>query len=482
MSPVTKESVVEIKDRPAAKSGDAAPTRALAAFAARLALAAIPPAVVTRAKDLLLDYISTVVPVVQEEPAQKLIRFAKSVGGPPESRIIGSGVSVAAPWAALVNGAMGHMAELDDTHRGTMAHPGDSVWAAALTMGERQGASGEEFLAAAIAGYEVALRIGEAVMPDHYRKGWHTSGTIMSFGAAATAGRLLKLDQTAMAWALGTAGAQASGNFAHLAERAMTKDFNCGHAAKSGVIAAMLAAEGFTGPTDVLESPRGFMALYGGDNNHPERLTAGLGTAWKIMEVAQKAYSACRYIHPSLDAVLALQNEARFTHADVKHIKARILSTGAALVNDPVPWEGNKGLQGTRFSTQFNIAVALLHGRQGLWNLLDKKYPFEYRDSAEIRGIMKKIEVIPDAELDLNFPDQWSTVIEIELAGGKRLSRRVDYPTGEPENPMDQPMLAEKFRSLTSLAGWSEAKSGGLIPVVYGLDKAKSLAGLLEYL
>lgn len=481
MSAVTQKSVVETADGPGAQAGDTSPTRALAAFAANLTLAAIPPAVVSRAKDLLLDYISTVVAVVPEEPAQKLTRFAQAVGGPPESRIIGAGVSVAAPWAALVNGTMGHMAELDDTHRGTMAHPGDSLWATALTMGERQKASGAEVLAAAIAGYEVALRIGEAVMPDHYRRGWHPSGTIMSFGAAVTAGRLLKLDKTAMAWALGTAGAQASGNFAHLNERAMTKDFNCGHAAKSGVIAAMLAAEGFTGPTDVLESPRGFLALYGG-NNRPQRLTEGLGAAWKVMEVSQKAYSACRYIHASIDAVLALRQETGFASGDVRHITARILKTGAALVNDPVPWEGNKGLQGTRFSTHFNIAVAMLHGRQGLWNLLDKKFPLQYRDAPEIRAFMKKVEVIPDAELDRNFPDQWSTVLEIELADGRKLSRRVDYPTGEPETPMPESMVAEKFRTLTGLAGWSGEKAGALIPVVRGLDKATSLEGLLNYL
>ena len=117
------------------------PTRALAAFASNLTLAAIPPTVVAKAKELLLDYISHAVAVVQEDPARKLIRFAKAVGGPPESRILGTGLSVAAPWAALVNGTMGHMAELDDTHRGTMSHPGGSVWAAALAGGEEQGAA-----------------------------------------------------------------------------------------------------------------------------------------------------------------------------------------------------------------------------------------------------------------------------------------------------------------------------------------------------
>ncbi len=461
--------------------GDNSPTRQLAAFAADLRITAIPPRVVTRAKELLLDYIGHTVAVVEEDPAQKLIRFAKSVGGSPESRIIGAGVSVAAPWAALVNGAMGHMAELDDTHRGTMSHPGDSIWATNLALGEKIAASGADLLAAAIAGYEVGLRVGEAVMPDHYRRGWHPSGTIMAFGAAATAGRLLGLDHNAMAWAFGTAGAQASGNFAHLAERAMTKDFNCGHAAMSGVIAAMLAREGFTGPTDVLENPRGFLTLYGG-NNHPELLTEGLGITWKTMEIAQKPYSSCRFIHASIDALLALQEEAHFTHSDVRRVTARILRTGASLVNDPVPWEGNKGLQGTRFSAHFNLAVAMLHGRKGLWNLLDKKYPLEYRDSPKVREIMKRVEVIADAELDRNFPDQWSSVVEVDLESGQHLSRRVDYPLGEPETPMDQSMQAEKFRRLAGIGGWSEAKINEFISSTQAFEKAPALDALLRYL
>lgn len=461
---------------------DNSPTRRLAAFAADLTSALIPSRVMARAKELLIDYIGHTVATTQEEPAQKLIRFAKANGGPPESRVIGAGVSVAAPWAALVNGAMGHMAELDDTHRGTMSHPGDSVWATALAIGEKVGASGADVLVAGIAGYEVALRVGRAVMPDHYRRGWHTSGTIMSFGAAVTAGRLLKLDHRPMAWALGTAGAQASGNFAHLTDRAMTKDFNCGHAAKSGVIAALLAHEGFTGPTDVLENSRGFLALYGSKNNHPELLTQGLGTTWITMEVAQKPYSACRCIHASIDAILALRQEASFTPNDVQHVTARIFSTGAALVNDPVPWEGNKGLQGSRFSAHFNLAVAMLHGRKGLWNLLDKSYPLQYLQSPEIREIMKSIEVIPDVELDLNFPDQWSSVVEVRLRNGKHLSRRVDYPLGEPETPMDAAMQADKFRRLTGLAGWIESKANEFISIANGLDKAQDLAPLLRHL
>lgn len=459
---------------------DAAPTRALAAFAADLSFKSVPGTVIEKAKALLLDYVGTSVAVVHEDPAQRLIRFARSVGGPAEARIFGAGVSVAAPWAALVNGALGHMAELDDTHRGTMSHPGDAIWAAALAIGEKTRASGAQVLTAGIAGYEVALRIGEAAMPDHWRRGWHTSGTLMSFGAAIAAGSLLKLDRTAMAWALGIAGAQASGNFAHLEDRAMTKDFNCGHAAKSGVISAMLAQEGFTGPTNVVESPRGFLALYSADR-HPERLTRELGKAWRMLEVAQKPYSSCRFIHASMDAALALQQEFGFSACDIARVKARIFAAGAAIVNEPTPWEGDKGLQGTRFSAQFNLAVALLHGRKGIADLLDPQWPLRYRDNPELRAFMKKIEVIPDVSLDLVFPEQPS-IIDIELTDGTTHNRKVSFPLGDPESPLDHAALAEKFSRLSALAGWNDAKAAAFIDLASRLEREESLNGLLAFL
>lgn len=460
---------------------DNAPTRALAAFAATLIPQQVPPEVIDKAKALLLDYVGHTVAAAGEDPAQRLMRFVAAMGGAPQARIIGSTLRVPAPWAALVNGAMGHMAELDDTHRGTMSHPGDTMWAAALAVGESVGASGLDTLVAAIAGYEVALRIGQAVMPDHYRRGWHTSGTLMVFGAAATAARLLGLDATQTAWALGTAGAQASGNFAHLPERAMTKDFNCGHAAKSGVIAALLAREGFTGPTNVLESPRGFMALYGGQTQ-PALLTEGLGQSWRILEVAHKPYSACRHIHAAIDALLALRAQAGFGAAEVESVVARIFRTGAWFVDDPVPWEGDKGLQGARFSTQFNLAVALQDGPAGIASLLDSRCANAYLASDELRRLMKRVSVVHDAELDRSFPDQWSSIAEVTLKDGRRLSQRVDYPLGEPENPVSDAMLDDKFSRLTALVGWPAERAGKAISAVRRIDREARLDGLLQQL
>ncbi len=453
------------------------PTRQLAAFAAALRAETIPPEVMWKARQLFADYVCTTVAAASEEPARKLQHLARTLGG-SGSGILGTDIRVAAPWAALVNGAMGHMAEMDDTHRGTMSHPGDSVWATALAL-TTGNLDGEAFLAAGIAGYEVGLRVGEAVMPDHYRRGWHTSGTIMAFGSAATASLLLGLDARQTGWALGTAGAQASGNFAHLTERAMTKDFNCGHAAKCGVIAALLAKEGFTGPTDVLENPKGFMRLYS-DTRFPERLVRELGQSWRILEVAHKPYSACRHIHASLDALQAILSEHNLTRADVAHVTARIFSIGAAYVDDPQPWEGDKGLQGARFSAQLNLAVLLRHGQDGLLRMMDSAHTLEALQSQELRETMRLIEVVHDRELDANFPDQWSSVVIVEDRAGNRFSQRVDDPLGEPEFPLSEQQLRGKFEKLLSLAGWDGARIDRTWNAIARPDAALDLRAVLS--
>ena len=433
-------------------------TRRLASFAAKLRPEHIPPNVMWKARQLFADYVCTAAAAVSEEPARKLQMLAKALGG-TGAGIIGTDIQVAAPWAALVNGAMGHMAEMDDTHRGTMSHPGDSLWAVALALTTADSDS-KAFLTATIAGYEVALRIGEAVMPDHYQRGWHTSGTIMAFGSAVTAALLLNLDADQIGWSLGTAGAQASGNFAHLTERAMTKDFNCGHAAKSGVIAALLAREGFTGPSDVLENAKGFMRLYG-DRIFPERLVQDLGRSWRILEVAHKPYSCCRHIHASLDALQAIIVKNNVTTADVAGVTARIFSTGAAYVNDPHPWTPGKGLQGARFSAQLNLAVLLLWGQPGLLRMMSSAGTMAALQSPDLREVMRSINVVSDDELDTNFPDQWASIVIVRDHAGREFSHRVDYPLGEPEFPMSEQQLFDKFSQLLSQAGWSKSRVEG---------------------
>ena len=428
------------------------PTKELCEYLTGLEYDHLPSEVVIKAKDCLLDYIGYTSYGYDERPAQILGAALRDMGGREECTVIGQSWRLPAMNAAFLNGAMGHMTELDDTHRGTGSHPGDSILPAAIAVAEREGASGKELITAIVAGYEADIRVGEAVMPSHYAKGWHISGTINTFGAAVAAGKLLKLDSMGLAQAIGIASGQAAGNFAHVQERGMMKDFNPGRAAANGVFSAFLAQKGFTGSTMALEHPKGFCALYS-DTVHLDRLTAGFGGPFKILEVGHKPYPGCRHIHPSRDALLSILEEHGPIHLDeVRKITARLLSIIAADIDDPSPWTDGKGIYGPAFSAQFNLALAFLEGEKGLrrW-LIDNTYALEKEEDSRLKRLMGKIEVVPDEELTKSWSAKWSSILTLETTRGT-FTKRVDYPKGEPENPLTRQELEEKFTLLAARA------------------------------
>jgi 2-methylcitrate dehydratase PrpD len=467
-------------------------TQALSRFATDLKFDTLPKSVREKARLTLLDYLGTSLLAAQERPACILREVVRELGGTPEASVIGDKLRTNAPWAALINGALGHMCELDDTHRGSDCHPGECVWAAVLAAGEQVGTSGRDAVTAAVAGYEVAIRIGEAVMPSHTDRGWHASGTITTFGAAVAAGKLLGLDAAGMASALGIAATQTAGSLAYIGDRAMTKDFNPGRAAMNGVLAARLAARGFTGPIAALEHAYGFGALYASDwhpevvfgssNGRPplESLVTGDGGRFAILEVAHKPYTACRSSHSAIEATLGICEENGLQASDVRRVIARIYRAGADYVNDPTPWEGSKGLQGARFSTQFNLAVVLRERRAGLDALLDSEEVRRRLDDPTLRAEMSKVEVIPDEELNADWPRSFPTIVELETVGGARFIRRVDFPTGEPEAPISASDLERKFRRVTGLARLTDGAQTQAIRFIQGLDNLSGLTDLIQ--
>ena len=201
-------------------------TQVLSDFLGGARFETLPSSTVLRAKTFLLDYIGYAASAVDSDCGRVLRETVGGFGGIAEATVIGSDERTSVVWAALLNGALGHVNELDDTHGPTQSHPGCAVIPACLAVGERVDCDGKQFLAAMIAGYDMSLRAGYAVMPTHYTKGWHPSGTVQTFGAAVAAGRLLGLDGMALRHAIGLAGTQAAGNFAHTSVRGMAKDLN----------------------------------------------------------------------------------------------------------------------------------------------------------------------------------------------------------------------------------------------------------------
>jgi 2-methylcitrate dehydratase PrpD len=456
-------------------------TRELVTALHGLTFEALPGPVVAKAKELFLDYLGYASTAAKEEPAAILWDTVIELGGRPECTVIGHAPRTSCLNAALVNGAMGHMAELDDTHRHTQSHVGDSVIPAALAIAERRQLGGKPLLGALVAGYEAAIRIGESVMPTHYVKGWHPSGTVNTFGAAVAAGKLLGLDPDRLLHAVGLAGAQAAGNFAHIQARGMAKDFNPGRAAANGVLAALLAQRGFSASTDVIENERGFWRLYA-DNVVPACLTEGLGTRFEILEVAHKPAPGCRCLHSSRDATLDLCERHGIAAPDIERITLRIYTQGAKWVDDPEPWSPGKGMYGPRFSAQFNAALAALEGRPGIRRLFEQDYMAQKLDDPAVRELMGKVTVVHDDVLMREFPHKWASVVEITTRDGRTVSQRVDYPKGEPENPMSHAELVDKYRILAGKV-FSEERVEGILEAAEGLESlldCNALTRLLE--
>jgi 2-methylcitrate dehydratase PrpD len=423
------------------------PTAELARYAAELTPGALPAEVLELAGTCVTDFMACAVDGCARGPAQ--LMYAALV--PPHTAgrctLPGTGLHADAQTAALINGAAGHMGEVDDTHRGTMSHPGDSVIGAAWAVAEEVGASGPELLTAIVAGYEVAIRAGRAVMPTHYTLGWHPSGTINTFGAAAAAGRVLGLTPEQMTHCLGLAGAQVAGNFAHLHNRSMVKDFNSGRAAANGVLAARLAAAGFTAAENTFESGNGFLALYATDAQ-PQELVDGLGDRYAISEIGFKLHPGCRHLHPAREGLLAIL-DGGVAPESVTAVEARVFATGARLIDDPAPWEGVRHPSRSRFSLQFNLGVVLACGQAGLDRLhLDAFVEECFADEA-VRERTARVTLVHDAELDETFPAKWATVVRVCTADGWSAPQRVDYPRGEPENPASRAELRDKFLRLT---------------------------------
>ena len=407
-----------------------------------------------------------------EKPAEILLDVTRELDGPgvlKEATVIGYGYRTNAIQASLVNGAMGHMTELDDTHRGTGSHPGDSIIAAGVAMAEKLGSTGKELITALVCGYEVSIRAGRSVMPSHYHLGWHPTGTQNTFGAAAVAGKLLGLNALEMRQAIGLAGAMTSGNMAHITERGMAKDFNPGRAAASGVYAALLARKGFTGAADFFENDRGgFCRLYARSSNISE-LTDHLGDEFKVMEVAHKPYTSCRHAHCAIDAALYLVEQQSIQPEEIQSVRVRINSTSASYVDDKEPWRPEKGVYGSRFSAQFNVAIAILEGVAGLKRLLDKGYVQSKLNDEKVRQLIGKIgDIVWDKDID-DYPKTRATIVEIGTPRGT-FSRRVDYPKGEPEFPVAPEELEEKFTQLATFAGLSPMQQQTVADLVFTLE------------
>jgi 2-methylcitrate dehydratase PrpD len=438
-----------------------------------------------RTKDLVLDFLGVAARGSAEESSRAAARCVWELQPSGDATVVGAGFGSGATWAALVNGTAGHAIELDDVTTESSLHPGVAIIPAALAVAEERDRTPARFLEAVVAGYEVTMRVGNALNPAAaYRRGFHPTGVAGVFGATTAAGCLLDLDEPRLVRALGIAGTLAAGSLEYLADGSYTKRLNAGWAAHAGIVAAGLARAGFTGPATVFEGELGALHAFS-DAAIPERLLRGVPTApsaatdeaLQIMRVSIKPYACCRYNHGLIDCVLQLRREHRIRPEDVAAVRLGVLSGGSLLVAEPIERKrAPTNVVDAQFSAPFAAAVALVRGAAGF-----PEYSPATLADPTIHALMARTECYRDPALDADYPRRWPAGAEIHLTDGRTVATRIDYATGEPENPVSRSALIDKFVSLSAkLLDASDAHR--LAEQVLELDDAPDLRSITALL
>lgn len=349
--------------------------------------------------------------------------------------------------------ALSHVTETDDLHRKSVTHPGCVVVPVALLLGRELDAGGHRILRSVLAGYDVMMRIGEALGPGHYRT-FHNTGTAGVFGAAAAAATLLDFSEDAWVWAFGSAGTQAAGLWQFHEEGAMSKPLHVGHAASAGLRSALLAARGLTGAEWILEGKKGlFQALC--PDARPDEVLAE-SAEWKLQETSMKPYPCCRHVHSAIDAALKLREDTALELVDNgdRSLPARVHvhSYPAALgVTDrPDPRTPHEA----RFSLQYAVATALLRGRPTL-----ETFEPAAIDEESVRAVLPRVTVESDATLAAAYPERWGARVCVEGSDGTSRTAVRHSATGDPDQPLDDPILDAKVEGLFRWAGVSATRA-----------------------
>jgi len=382
--------------------------------------------------------------------------------------VIGTALHVPARFAAFVNGVAIHADDFDDTQLavakdrvyGLLTHPTAPALPAALAKAEETGSSGAALMLAYHLGVEVECKIAEAIAPRHYQDGFHATATCGTFAAAAAAAKLdgLDLDQTLCA--LSIAGSQSAGlreNFG-----TMTKPFHAGRASESGVVAAELAAMGWTATDKILEAPRGFFHAAGGGYS-PDAIVGRLGNPWTIAfpGVSIKPHPSGSLTHPGMTKMLELIAEHGLTANAVERVD---VGTNHNMPNTLIHRRPQNELQ-AKFSMEFSMAILLLDGKAGL---------LQYTDAVvqrpDVQAMLERVNFHVHPEAEAAGYDKMTTIIDIHMKDGRTISGRADFGKGSPANPMNYEEVAEKFRGCAEAARWPAAKATAIIETVRRLE------------
>jgi len=430
----------------------------------------IPEEVVKHTKVVILDTVGAMLAASNPiYPASRIItEFVREQGGREEATVIGRDFKTSSTNAALANGTMGYMCDIESHHVEAVLHEAAVLLPAALAVGEREGASGQDIITSFALGADVETRLALALSPTGlYARGFHPSAVAGCFGSAVTAGKILGLGHGEFVNAFGLAGAQSSGLLAWESDGTeMSRPFGPGIAARNGVTAALLAERGFGGP-EVLEGKYTVFNAFSGEARRHE-LLEGLGSRFEVMNLAFKRYSSCSFTHPGLDALLRIMGENDLDADEIEGIDVRFPTSGARLIDRSELKSHN---------LQYILSVGA-HRRQVMID--DILFP---QEDSRIWGLSERVNLIYDDELDRSFPATMPTIVNVRTRDGRAFTDRVDSARGTPENPMTREEIEEKFRRMSRITV-DEELAEEIMEKVDGLERlgdVNELTALLRF-
>ncbi len=450
-------------------------SKKIAEFVRGLQLADVPPAVVAKAKLVLLDALGIALASSTMDFGRMAVRVAQKLGGPADSRVIGSGEKVAAANAVLANGTLAHGLDYDDTLEEAIVHTGCCAGTTALAVAEEVGSTGQAMLEAAIAGTEVMCKVGLVAPGKFHARGFHPTALCSTFGAAAAAGKLWGLEVDQWSDAFGLCGSQSSGIIEYLADGTWTKRLHPGWSAHGGVVAVLLAREGFRGPATVFEGEHGFYRSFGGPNEYDFNKLLEMGTEWEIPRLTFKSYPCGSISHPYMDCALRLKQKYTIKPERVAAVVCRTARGPVHRLWEPL---ANKqrptSSYGAKFSLPYSIAVMLVHGKASLQEFTDDAI----RDPIVLE-LAKKVRYEIDPTID--YPRHFSGHVKIFLDNGSVVEENQPHPRGGFEEPLPPEEIEAKFRANAGLA-LPPKKVDAIIDVIEDLEKVPVITRLTDLL
>ncbi len=426
----------------------------------------LPDPVRHEAKRALLNFFGTAISGSRQPAIDIALASMLELTHSSEATVIGRKERCDLLTASFLNAASANIADFDDTHIPTIIHPTAPVAPGLLAISERRRLDGETFLTAFVLGVEIACRIGLALSPDHYRKGWHITATCGVLGAAVASAKALGLSPEAMTWALGNAATQSAGLVECLGT--MAKSLGVGNASRHGLWSALLAQRGFDAPATTLEGEQGFFAVMGAGSDLAE-IVEGLGTRWEILNNTYKPYACGVVINPVIDACLALRTQlASSGSAPTESAISRVTVRGAPLLLARADRPDIQTGREAQVSAQHLAAVALLHGADGLQPVADSTVA-----DRQIQALRRRIDLVADEAVGLQ-----SCFVTLQHKDGRTLTASVSQARGSLENPLTDREVTEKFERLTDET-ISRAQRGALVDGIWSLEEQPAVSRFL---